>query len=203
MSYSFSIPGADSPLPSPLSMNRIDANARRTMPTFFVEAVELPAQSAAEGRPVFRDVEYVRILIPGDSKTEVIHKVSDKIRMEYRAEYEHWKRTQQQAVVGTPLEQWPGASASFIKTCKHFNVFSVESLAEMSDGLLGNLGMGAREMRERARAWLASAKDNAVAEKLAAENSQLQAQIDSLTQQIAAMGARFSEIQAEAPRKGR
>lgn len=203
MSYSFSVPGADVAPASIHSMNRADANARRTFPTFYIEAVENKGLSAAEGRPVYQDVEFVRILIAGDSKTEVVHKVSDRIKQEYRAEYEYWKRTQQQAVTGTPLEQWPGASASFIKTCKHVNVFSVEALADLGDSHLANLGMGAREMAARAKAWLAAAKDNAVAERLASENSLLQDQITSLQQQIKDMGARFSELQSDSPRKGR
>jgi hypothetical protein len=203
--HEFSIPGTDVPsaYSSVHTMNRANAGDRRTFPTFFIEAVELPGESAAQGRPIYREIEYVKILIAGDSKTEVVRKVSDQIRRDYRAEYDHWKRTQQQAVTGTPLEQWPGASASFIKTCKHVNVFSVEALADLGDSHLSNLGMDARNMQSRARAWLASAKDNAEAERLAAQNNALQDQVAMLQEQIKDMGARFSEIQNESPRKGR
>jgi hypothetical protein len=203
--HEFSVPGSDmlSPRNDVHTMNRAAPGDRRTFPTFFTEAVELPDESAAQGRPIYREIEYVKILIAGDSKTEVVRKVNDQMRREYRAEYEYWKRTQQQAVTGTPLEQWPGASVSFIKTCKHVNVFSVEALAELGDSHLSNLGMDARNMQARAKAWLASAKDNAEAERLASQNNALQGQIALLQEQIKDMGARFSEIQNESPRKGR
>jgi hypothetical protein len=202
----FYIPGSDMPTArnEVHTMNRVAPGDRRTFPTFSIEPVELPSESAAQGRPIYRDVEMVSIRIAGDSKTEVVRKVSDHMRRnEYRAEYEYWKRTQQQAVTGTPLEQWPGASVSFIKTCKNVNVFSVEALAELGDSHLSNLGMDARTMQARAKAWLASAKDNAEAERLAAQNNALQDQIAMLQEQIKEMGARFSEIQNESPRKGR
>lgn len=202
----FSIPGADmlSPRTDVHTMNRSSAGDRRTFPTFFVEAVELPTESAAEGRPIYRDVEMVKILIAGDSKTEVVRKVTDHMRRgEYRAEYDHWKRTQQQAVTGTPLEQWPGASASFIATCKRLNVFSVEALVGLGDGHLASLGMEGRTMQARAKAWLTSAKDGAETERLAAENHKMISEIETLREQIKEMGARFSELQSDSPRKGR
>jgi hypothetical protein len=203
--HEFSIPGADmlSPRNDVHTMNRSSAGDRRTFPTFFVEAVELPTESAAEGRPIFRDVEMVKILIAGDSKTEVVRKVTDHMRREYRAEYEYWKRTQQQAVTGTPLEQWPGASASFIATCKRLNVFSVEALAQLDDGALQRLGMDSRTMQARAKAWLTAAKDGAETERLAAENNKMISEIETLREQIKEMGARFSELQSDSPRKGR
>lgn len=203
--YTFAIPGVDSAAPATIqSMNRADARDRRTLPTFYVEAVEDKSASEKEGRPVFRDVEFVRIAIAGDSKTEVVHKVTDKIRNQFPQEYDHWKRTQQQAVVGTPLEQWPGASVSFVKTCKMMNVYTVEALADLTDAHLRNLGMDARTMQARAKAWLESARDNAATERLAAENSRLHDEVELLKQQIKDMGTRFQEMaQSDAPRKGR
>jgi hypothetical protein len=70
--HSFSIPGADYSAPEQMTRN---GGGRRTFPTFYVEAVENRAESEKEGRPIFRDVEYVKILIAGDQKTEVIKKV--------------------------------------------------------------------------------------------------------------------------------
>jgi hypothetical protein len=201
----FSIPGADmlSPRTDVHTMNRAAAGDRKTFPTFFIEPVELPAESAAEGRPIYREVEMVKILIAGDSKTEVVRKVNDQMRREYRHEYAYWKQTQQQATSGTPLEQWPGASVSFIATCKRVNVFSVEALAGLGDGHLQSLGMDARTMQARAKAWLASAKDGAETERLAAENNKMASEIEALREQIKEMGARFAEMQSDSPRKGR
>jgi hypothetical protein len=199
--HSFSIPGAEYSAPDQITRN---SGGRRTFPTFYVEAVESRSESEKEGRPIFKDVEYVKILIAGDQKTEVVKKVSEQVKQDYRQEYLQWKATQQQSVVGTPIEQWPGASVSFVKTCKVLNVFTVEALAQLDDSALQRLGMGSRDMQARARAWLSAAKDGAETERLAAENNRLQDQIDSLQTQIKEMGARFSELQSDSsPRKSR
>jgi hypothetical protein len=202
--FQFSVPGNDfAPKSAIHNMNRAEPGADRTIPVFYIDAVEDPVASASEGRPIYRDQEFVRILIAGDGKTEIIHKASDKLKQKYREQYQTWKATQQQTTIGTPLEQWPGASVSFIKTCKAMNVYSVEALASLGDAHLSNLGMGARDMQARARAWLAVAKDGAETERLAAENNRLQDQITNLQKQIQEMGARFSELQSDSPRKGR
>lgn len=198
--HSFSIPGAEYSAPDQITRN---SGGRRTFPTFYVEAVESRAESEKEGRPIFKDVEYVKILIAGDQKTEVVKKVTDQVKNDYRQEYRQWKQTQQQSVVGTPIEQWPGASVSFVATCKVLNVFTVESLAQLDDGALQRLGMGARDMQARARAWLTAATDGAETARLAAENSRMAAELEMLKKQISDMGARFSELQPESPRKGR
>lgn len=202
--FEFAIPGNDfTPQSAIRTMNRADPNGGRTIPVFYIDAVEDPIASAAEGRPIYRDQEFVKILIAGDGKTEIIHKATDKLKQKYREQYERWKATSQQTTTGTPLEQWPGASVSFIKTCKSMNVYSVEALASLGDGHLTNLGMGSRDMQARAKAWLAVAKDGAETERLAAENNRMQDQITALQSQIKDMGARFSELQSESPRKGR
>jgi hypothetical protein len=198
--YSFSIPGAEFSAPEQMTRN---GGGRRTFPTFYVEAVEDRAESEKEGRPIFRDVERVKILIAGDQKTEVVKKVTDAVRQEFRQEYMHWKQTQQQSLVGTPIEQWPGASVSFVATCKVLNIFTVEALAQLDDNALQRLGMGSRDMQARAKAWLAAAKDSGETERLAAENNRLQDQINSLQTQIKEMGARFADLQSDSPRKGR
>lgn len=207
--YEFSVPGVDAPVNAPVrssaqASNRVDPRDRRTSATFFIEAVENPTASAEQGRPIYRDVEMARILIHGDAKTEVVRKVTEPVRNEYRFEYDHWKRTQQQAVVGTPLEQWPGAGQSFIKACKHINVFSVEQFAGLPDNALREVGPDARTYQARAKAWLAAAQDGAETERLAAENARLQDQITALQGQLKEIGTKFDQMQAaEGPRKGR
>jgi hypothetical protein len=196
--YNVSIPGAD--YAPQFSSN---SGGRTAFPTFYVEAVENRSKSELEGRPVFDEVEYVRIMIAGDQKTEVVKKVTDAVRNQYRGEYQYWKQTQQQAVTGTPIEQWPAASVSFVKTAKVLNVNTVEQLADLGDAALQRLGMGARDMQARARAFLLAARDGAATEKLAAENNRMADEIELLKKQIAEMGAKFAELQTDSPRKGR
>jgi hypothetical protein len=81
---------------------------------FFVDAVQLGHRSEIEGRPVFEDREFVRILIAGDARTEVVKEVTAEVRAKYAQAYEHWQRTREPLHEGTPLgmaRASPGAGA--------------------------------------------------------------------------------------------
>jgi len=83
---------------------------------------------------------------------------------------------------------------------KALNIHTVELLAGLSDGNL--TFMGARTMRDKAKAYLAKANENADAVKFAEDTANLQAQIDALTNQL--QGFRNAGVQeATAPPKKR
>jgi hypothetical protein len=66
------------------------------------------------------------------------------------------------------------------------NSHTVEMLADVSDANLS--WMGARGMRDKAKAWLEQAKGGAALSKLQAENESLRADLDAMKAQIAALG---------------
>ena len=55
------------------------------IPHFYMRAVRNPARSEAEGRPVFDEAAYVRVLVPGDRNSVVDRRVGD-------ADRERWPR---------------------------------------------------------------------------------------------------------------
>jgi len=38
---------------------------------FYKRAVEIQDESAAQGRPIFKEFDFIRILVPGDNLTEI------------------------------------------------------------------------------------------------------------------------------------
>lgn len=165
------------------------------VPKFYLSPVENKAKSQAEGRPIFDEVEMVEIRIPGDPKTVFVDTVyrSDgepnggvpgfqppPYVQRWHEQYTRFKAGLQHAQSGTPLEQWPVMSTSKVAELKAMNIFTVENLADLTDGYLGRLGMGARELREKARAFIADAKKTAVSSAIAAENAELKARLERL-----------------------
>lgn len=153
-------------------------------PRFWMDTAENKERSAEEGRPVFDPVEMVEIVTPGDRLTSWIGEVQDKHRARFAKQYEDWKRGQQRAVSGTPLEEWPPLSVSRVAELKAQNILTVEEYAAVPDNVLQKLGMGARAERDKARAWLDEAKGHAANGALAAENAELKRRLEALEQQM-------------------
>lgn len=153
-------------------------------PRFFMKAVENQAKSLAENRPVFDEREMVEIRIPGDRLATHVNYVLDEHRQRWPEHYAAFKRGEARAASGTPLEQWPPMTTGRVATLKAIGVLSVEELSTLPDNMLPSLGMGARELREQARAYLEAAAGGAAVARAAAENAELRAQMERMQKQM-------------------
>ena len=89
----------------------MSANKDNATPTFYMGTRENPVKTREMGRPIFDDVEMVRITIPGDRLTNFVDEVSDEHRNRWPDHYAAFKRGELRASTGTPLEHWPHRSA--------------------------------------------------------------------------------------------
>lgn len=157
---------------------------------FFVSRDKNEARSSIEGRDIFDEIECVSIRVLG-SRDELVTQVNDEYRQRFPDEYRAFKRDQAAPMTGTPLEEWPAASSSFIDEMRMYGIRSVEQLAQLSDGI-AIINPGWITMRSRAQAFIDSAKDNAKGESLAVEN-------ETLKQQMAAMQAQMQRLMLMVP----
>jgi hypothetical protein len=160
---------------------------------FFTEAVHNKRKSVEEGRPIYDDVEKVRIRIAGDPKSVLVapaHSASSmrdpqtNERLTYaqlhRGPYEAFKRNEAYVGSGTPLSELTFLTESKRKELAALNIHTAESLAGLDGANLNRLGMGARELKTQAEAWLSKATGSAGITKLAAENETLKARIEAM-----------------------
>ncbi len=152
------------------------------VPMFYRRAVQDQRASEQQGRPIFREEDYIQIHIPGDKNTIIDRKVRDEDRHRWVEQWKAYTENAVQPIEGTPLEQWPALSVSQIAELRAMHVPTVEVLAALSDQGIQRIGMGARELQAKAKAFLEAAKDNGMVERIAAENLRLQDQIDDLQQ---------------------
>jgi hypothetical protein len=164
-------------------------------PVFFVESVIDHAASEKAGRAIYIDMERVRINIAGDQFSSAVHPVDTAIIDRFEEAYAKWKRKGQVHVSGTPLVKWPLATPRFIKEMEYLNIFSVDDLAAVADVNLDRFEDG-RQWRDKAAAWLRSAKDGALAAQMAAENHRLR-------EQLAGLAAKVETLMGEKPAKAR
>lgn len=151
---------------------------------FYLESVKDEEASETAGRPIFKDREYIKIIPVGDKNTVVCEPVTEEYKMRWAQQYAQFKNQQHQAQEGTPLEQWPPLTKSQVMNFKSVNVHTVEQLAQVADNNLFNLGMGAREIRQKAIAYLQSAEGSAGVLAVQSQLSEALKQIEALKNQL-------------------
>lgn len=150
---------------------------------FYVRPVMNNFKSSEAGRPIFEEKEYIRIVIPGDSKTTVDCPADFSFQQRFPQQYDKFKRGLEQAVDGTPLEMWPQMTVGLCAELKAMNVSTVEQLASLDDGKAQRI-MGSFDLRRRAQAFLDAAKGEAVNNKMAMELEKRDSEIALLKQQM-------------------
>jgi hypothetical protein len=130
----------------------------------------------------FFDEERVELLVPGDAKSSPVLVVTEKVKRDFPVQYKAWKDGEEVAQTGTPLELLVGQS-SLLFTLKAKHIHTVEQMAAVSDSQLEGIGLGARELRERAKLILerqGAARDAAKEQAQEQTIADLQAQLAEL-----------------------
>lgn len=153
-------------------------------PIFFVEPIPDDKATEESGAVRMREQEMVRIVVAGDMLNVATSPVTEELKARFATQYEAWKQKRVELhIEGTPLKNWPMIPAIRIAEFNAAGVFSVENLSDVADTNLGRLVDG-RVWREKAKAWLASAKDNGAAAKYAAENERLRNDMNEMQKKI-------------------
>jgi len=168
---------------------------------FYTDAIENKRKSIDAGRPIFEDVEMVRVKIAGDPKNTFVSPANaecgrdretgdiitykDRFPEHYRFFADH----KGAAVIGTPLAEVSWLTASKVQELKALNIMTVEALAQLDGSNLQRLGMGGRELKNQATAWLDKAEGSKAQAHFAAELSARDEIIAQLQRDMAALQA--------------
>jgi hypothetical protein len=147
---------------------------------FFMESVELRYESEKAGRPIFKEMPFIRIQHPGDRLNILEVKADDHYKQKYNRQWREFEAGLAGEVIGTPLSQWPQVTKSQCKEAEYFGIRTVENLAEVNDAALQRIGIGWMELRKKARDYLAAAAGNAPISALQAENEKLKQEFEAL-----------------------
>ena len=175
------------------------------IPEFVVEAVKLEHRSQQEGRPIYEDREFVNIMIVGQRGATVHEPVNDEHKMRWPKEYAAFKAGRELPPEGTPLAEWPDSTMTKARVMElaFFNIRTVEDLAAVHDNALGNLGMGARELREKARTFLEIAlHGTGPIERLVMGKAEAEREVVRLTDDLVAANIKIKELESRLAAKG-
>lgn len=155
---------------------------------FFRRPVLHPGKSREAGRAVYDEADYVRIHVPGDKSSVVERPLSEQDVFRFQERYKKWKAGQDEAVTGTPLSALPGMSPSKVEEYKFFKIITVEQLADANDNLGGKF-MSFQMDKQRAKAFMEVAANNAPIEKMNAELAKRDAELEELRSMVTALQA--------------
>lgn len=187
---------------------------------FYSKPVQNEFESAKQGRPIFSDVDFVKIYLPGDDKNIIDTYARQDHKDRFPKQWAHYANKRagdQQMIDKTPLSQWPRISASQAEELRAMKFFAVEDIANASDATLQRLGMvggmGGFAFREAAKLFLSRAAGDAQDAKLqtalnqqAQENAMLKEQMAAMQAQLAALASKAEPVieeTEETPRRGR
>jgi hypothetical protein len=132
----------------------------------------------------------------GNPAIQMAHDIWERIQPAYRA----FKAGQELPEDGTPLAAWNGVSPEQAIVLKTKGLRTVESVADMGDGMLERIGLpGMRDIIRGAKSWLEARDQNKVATKLQhdeREREVLRATIGEQNEQIAEMQKMLAELMA-------
>lgn len=164
-------------------------NDRLVTARFFIHSEpDVPASKAA-GCPKFKDTECVEIRFAANKQTvhvapahEVFKRNNDletgevtpiTYALAYPDQYRKFKEGVAQDQSGTPLAELPFLTQGKRLELKANNVHTAEALAAIDGQPLKNLGMGGRELKNQAMAYLEKAAGSVDVVKMAATIAQL------------------------------
>jgi len=156
---------------------------------FYKRAERSPLQSEVQQRPVFQDMDFVVILVPGDDKTRIDTIVTAQHKRRFPVEWQRYKDLGEVSETGTPLEESGLLPASQIMEFKHFNITTVEALANMSDEVAGKFMGGAQSLRIKAKRYLDAAAGAAGIAQAQAELAIRDEKIEKLTKMVEKLAA--------------
>jgi hypothetical protein len=184
--------------------------------TFYRKPIEIKDETLAQGRPIFKDADWVRIMTPGDQLNIIDTIARDNHKARFPVQWAKYQNAvgNQEEIVGTPIGQWPLVTMSQAEELKGIKFHTVEAVAHCSDQQLQRIGMIAgmspHAFREKARSFLNLAQDTAEIEKrnaelaqLKEENAKVKAEADTKLQKLQDQLDSLMSMMAEKKPKGR
>jgi hypothetical protein len=165
---------------------------------FHMDILQDDAASTNEGRPIYRDTEFVRIFIPGDKSNVIDRPVRPSDRTRFPKQYSAFKAGggEEAQLVGTPLKDWPMMGRAQCAELHYFGIRTVEQLADVRDDITLKMP-GLTSLKQTAGVWLQKAKSTAEAAKISKQLDQMKQTNDEQSRNLAELMAANKALQQQ------
>jgi len=184
---------------------------------FYKRSMKQDMASEEAGRPIFKEFDFVRIMIPGDNLTEIDTYAQESHKQRFPRQWAHYQNqvAGHLDIIGTPLDQWPQVTRSQAEELRGLKFHTVESIADCSDQQLQRIGMVAgmspHNFRLKAKAFLNLANDSAEVAQREAElqalkeenakiKSETEAKLAAMQEQVSALLATVAKPKTRKPK---
>ena len=164
----------------------------RIIAQFHMAATHLPEESNKAGRPIYKDEEYIRLIVPG-SQDIICRPVRESDKDEYPREYQAFKNKQAAPESGTPLATLPFVGPAVAAELAAINVHTAEQLVAMADVHAGKV-MGFHKLKARVQQFLEAAAGAAPAEALRNEIKKKDEELAVLKKALEDQGRRIDKL---------
>jgi hypothetical protein len=174
---------------------------RGKMAVFFhTVQVQNNFKTMTEKRPIFEEKIFLKKLVPGDSTLVVDRPMREEDIDAHPIEWARFEQKKEQKVSGTPIDVWTAISETQKAEFKALNIFTIDQFAQLADSV-GNKIMGFNDLRDKARAFIAAAKDSAVFDKIRAETDAKLAQQEEEMAQLRELVNQLTAKKSGRPKK--
>ena len=174
---------------------------RGKMAVFFhAVQVQNNFKTMTEKRPIFEEKVFLKKLVPGDSTLVVDRPMREQDVEDYPIEWARFEQKKEQRVSGTPIDVWTAISETQKAEFKALHIFTIDQFAQLADSV-GNKIMGFNDLRDKARAFIAAAKDSAVFDKIRAETDAKLAQQEEEMAQLRELVNQLTAKKSGRPKK--
>jgi hypothetical protein len=171
--------------------------------TFYTRSVVDGIASREAGRPINKDVPYIKIIQPGESRLGTYDQpATDADVMRFPRQWQQYKNNQQQTMEGSPLSLLFPDNPAVVDNLKSSGVHTIEQLAGLQLGQLQQVGMGGQTFQDKAKAYLAAADKGKDFHALAAKLESLTLERQADKDRIAALEAALAQRSEEPARRG-
>lgn len=146
---------------------------------FYTRPVPDEAKTAEEGRPMYKDREYIEIRTPGNQNNIIQRPVSELDRQRFRQAYMAFKAGESEQVIGTPLTEVPWITRSQVEELSHMRIRTLEHLAGLNDEVCSRHA-GLYKLKQRAALAIEEAGKTAPIAKMQKENEELSNRLAAL-----------------------
>ena len=160
---------------------------KRLLVLFYREPIKNELKTIEAGRPIFDEIDLVKIITPG-SRDTFVGDATPEYQARFPNQWARYKAGREQGSSGTPLNQLPFLSMGQVAEFNAVGCTTIEHLVGMSDALSQKF-LGHFAIKQRAQEYLDAAKGAAPTLRLQAELTKRDEQIAELKAVVDAMVA--------------
>lgn len=175
--------------------SRANAGDDTLFVVFYMGVIQNEGKTTEAGRPIFDDVECVRIMVPGDRNNVIDRPASPQDKARFAKQYAMFQqgRKEEDQVTGTRLTEWPFLTRGQCEEFRYLGLRTVEQLAEVRDDICGKVP-GLNQLKRNAAIWLDKSKGAAEAAKTSKQIDDQNKKLAHLQSVIEEQAARIEKL---------